>query len=240
MYFRSKNVSSYDLNQSEYTFPVSASRIFTLRSKPAVASVLPSGEKAANRTPPDSSSFTLADRDSTRNQDFTNQPGGLSLLGPSYWNMPDGSVQALNGCPFGGSVRPAGTNSLTAGSAGTVCGINTAEGTSIAPMTERRQGTLVGITSVAGVRGLPGAGAYSASKAAASRYLESLRVELRALVVDEAHVVPAVEGQVAGLVTQVAYLVRDPLRGLGGDGCGQSAVLCMHRGLRSLCLAQRS
>ncbi|QID19689.1 SDR family oxidoreductase [Nitrogeniibacter mangrovi] len=39
-------------------------------------------------------------------------------------------------------------------------------------------GTLVGIASVAGVRGLPGAGAYSASKAAAHRYLESLRVEL--------------------------------------------------------------
>ena len=39
---------------------------------------------------------------------------------------------------------------------------------------------LVGIASVAGVRGLPGAEAYSASKAAAISYLESLRVELRA------------------------------------------------------------
>ena len=38
--------------------------------------------------------------------------------------------------------------------------------------------TLVGIASVAGLRGLPGAGAYSASKAAAITYLESLRVEL--------------------------------------------------------------
>ena len=38
--------------------------------------------------------------------------------------------------------------------------------------------TLVGIASVAGLRGLPGAGAYSASKAAAISYLESLRVEL--------------------------------------------------------------
>lgn len=84
-----------------------------------------------------SNGFTLADRDSTRDQDFTNHPGGLSLLSPSYWNMPDGSVQALNGCPFGSTVRPAGTNSLTAGSAGTVCGLNTAEGMSIAPMTER-------------------------------------------------------------------------------------------------------
>lgn len=39
-------------------------------------------------------------------------------------------------------------------------------------------GQLVGIASVAGVRGLPGAGAYSASKAAAIAYLESLRVEM--------------------------------------------------------------
>jgi NAD(P)-dependent dehydrogenase (short-subunit alcohol dehydrogenase family) len=40
-------------------------------------------------------------------------------------------------------------------------------------------GVLCGIGSVAGVRGLPGGGAYSASKAAARVYLESLRVELR-------------------------------------------------------------
>lgn len=37
---------------------------------------------------------------------------------------------------------------------------------------------LVGFASVAGIRGLPGAGAYSASKAAAISYLESLRVEM--------------------------------------------------------------
>ncbi|WP_446325853.1 SDR family oxidoreductase [Burkholderia pseudomallei] len=49
----------------------------------------------------------------------------------------------------------------------------------IAPMTAARRGTLVGIASVAGVRGLPGSGAYSASKAAAIKYLEALRVELR-------------------------------------------------------------
>jgi short-subunit dehydrogenase len=38
---------------------------------------------------------------------------------------------------------------------------------------------LVGIGSVAGIRGLPGAEAYSASKAAVMTYCESLRVELR-------------------------------------------------------------
>jgi short-subunit dehydrogenase len=49
----------------------------------------------------------------------------------------------------------------------------------IAPMRAARRGTLVGIASIAGFRGLPGSGAYSASKAAAISYLESLRVELR-------------------------------------------------------------
>jgi len=50
----------------------------------------------------------------------------------------------------------------------------------IAAMRATGHGQLVGIASVAGVRGLPGAGAYSASKAAAISYLESLRVEMAA------------------------------------------------------------
>jgi NAD(P)-dependent dehydrogenase (short-subunit alcohol dehydrogenase family) len=49
----------------------------------------------------------------------------------------------------------------------------------VAPMAARRSGTLVGIASVSGIRGLPGHGAYSASKAAVISYCESLRVELR-------------------------------------------------------------
>jgi len=48
-----------------------------------------------------------------------------------------------------------------------------------AAMRDARHGTLAGIASVAGVRGLPGSGAYSASKAAALTYLEALRVEMR-------------------------------------------------------------
>ena len=48
----------------------------------------------------------------------------------------------------------------------------------VAAMRERGTGQLAGIASVAGLRGLPGASAYSASKAAAIRYLEALRVEL--------------------------------------------------------------
>ena len=49
----------------------------------------------------------------------------------------------------------------------------------IAAMRERRAGTLVGIASVAGIRGIPGHGAYSSSKAAAIAYCEALRGELR-------------------------------------------------------------
>jgi NAD(P)-dependent dehydrogenase (short-subunit alcohol dehydrogenase family) len=46
-------------------------------------------------------------------------------------------------------------------------------------MSARGSGVLCGIPSVAGIRGLAGAGAYSASKAAVRVYLESLRLELR-------------------------------------------------------------
>ncbi|MGH8683222.1 MAG: SDR family oxidoreductase [Burkholderiales bacterium] len=49
----------------------------------------------------------------------------------------------------------------------------------VAPMRRRGTGVLAGIASIAGFRGVPGAGAYSASKAAAITWLESLRVELR-------------------------------------------------------------
>ena len=49
----------------------------------------------------------------------------------------------------------------------------------IPAMKQQGSGRLVGIASVAGIRGLPGAEAYSASKAAAITYLESLRLEMR-------------------------------------------------------------
>jgi short-subunit dehydrogenase len=50
----------------------------------------------------------------------------------------------------------------------------------IQAMAQRGSGTLVGIGSVAGIRGLPGHGAYCGSKAAVIAYCESLRGELRA------------------------------------------------------------
>lgn len=74
----------------------------------------------------------------------------------------------------------------------------------VAPMRDARRGTLVGIASLAGFRGLPGSAAYSASKAAAIRLLESLRVELRASGV---RVVTVCPGYVATPMT-----ARNPYR----------------------------
>ena len=61
-------------------------------------------------------------------------------------------------------------------------------------------GVLCGISSVAGVRGLPGGAAYSASKAAATIYLEALRLELKARQIAVVTVAP---GYIDTPMTQV-------------------------------------
>ena len=60
----------------------------------------------------------------------------------------------------------------------------------VAAMAARGSGTLVGIGSVAGIRGLPGHGAYCASKAALIAYCESLRGELRSTGVQVVTICP--------------------------------------------------
>ena len=60
----------------------------------------------------------------------------------------------------------------------------------IAAMRARGSGGFVGIASVAGIRGLPGHGAYCASKAAVIAYCESLRGELRSSGVKVVTIVP--------------------------------------------------
>ena len=57
-------------------------------------------------------------------------------------------------------------------------------------MRKRGSGRLVGIASVAGIRGLPGHGAYCASKAGVIGYCESLRGELRGSGVKVVTIVP--------------------------------------------------
>lgn len=59
-----------------------------------------------------------------------------------------------------------------------VCGLVATFQPYVEAMRAQGRGTLVGMASVAGYRGLPGAEAYCASKAAAIAYLESLRVRL--------------------------------------------------------------
>lgn len=49
----------------------------------------------------------------------------------------------------------------------------------VAAMRAQRRGALAGVASIAGWRGMPGNGAYCASKGGLIRYLESLRAELR-------------------------------------------------------------
>ena len=70
----------------------------------------------------------------------------------------------------------------------------------IVAMRDIRHGALVGIGSVAGIRGLPGASAYSASKAALMVYLEGLRVELAATGI---HVTTACPGYIKTAMTAV-------------------------------------
>ena len=60
----------------------------------------------------------------------------------------------------------------------------------IQAMAERGSGRLVGIASVAGIRGLPGHGAYCSSKAAVISYCESLRGECRPRGVEVVTIVP--------------------------------------------------
>ena len=74
----------------------------------------------------------------------------------------------------------------------------------IEEMRRQRRGIIVGIASVAGFRGLPGAAAYSASKAAAISYLESLRIEMRASGIAVVTICP---GYIATPMTQ-----RNPYR----------------------------
>jgi short-subunit dehydrogenase len=58
------------------------------------------------------------------------------------------------------------------GAFATICG-------AVPGMVARDRGHVVGISSIAAWRGLPKSGAYSASKAALSTFLESIRVDLR-------------------------------------------------------------
>jgi len=92
-------------------------------------------------------------------------------------------------------------------------------------MRERGRGTLVGIASVAGYRGMPGAGAYATSKAAVISYLESLRVELRGSGVAVVTVCP---GYVATPMTEQNPFPMPFL--MGADEAARKIVSIIARG----------
>jgi NAD(P)-dependent dehydrogenase (short-subunit alcohol dehydrogenase family) len=60
----------------------------------------------------------------------------------------------------------------------------------VAPMQQARRGSLVGVASVAGIRGLPGHAAYCASKSGAIALCETLRGEMRPFGVKVTTIVP--------------------------------------------------
>ena len=95
----------------------------------------------------------------------------------------------------------------------------------IGPMQSRGTGRLVGIASVAGIRGLPGHAAYCASKAAVIAYCESLRGELRTSGIQ---VVTLAPGYVATPLTQRN---RYPMPFLmSADAFAQQALATIARG----------
>ncbi len=97
----------------------------------------------------------------------------------------------------------------------------------LAALVAAKRGKLVGVASVAGFRGLPGSGAYSASKAAAISYLESLRVELVGSGVD---VITLCPGYIATPMTEknpypMPFLLSD-------DDAARLVVRAIRRGRR--------
>lgn len=95
----------------------------------------------------------------------------------------------------------------------------------VGPMRERGHGRLVGIASVAGIRGLPGHGAYAASKAAVISYCESLRVELRASGVKVVTIAPGY------IDTPLTRQNRHPMPFLmPADAFAERAVRAIERG----------
>lgn len=85
-------------------------------------------------------------------------------------------------------------------------------------------GVLCGISSVAGVRGLPGGSAYSASKAAATVYLEALRLELKARGIAVVAVAP---GYIDTPMTQVNPYAM-PFK-MTADAAAASVARCIDR-----------
>jgi len=93
---------------------------------------------------------------------------------------------------------------------------------------------IVGITSVAGFRGLPGSSAYSASKAGFSVYLEAARGEIRSLGIDVVDIAPGfIDTPMNQHVATRPFLI-DPTTARGGSRPDRARRLPEHRAGLSL------
>ena len=97
----------------------------------------------------------------------------------------------------------------------------------IEPMKQRRSGTLVGVASVAAMRGLPGHAGYCASKAAVVQICETLRGELRPFGV---RVVTLAPGYVATPLTAENDYPMPFL--MAADAFARRAVRAIDQGVR--------
>jgi NAD(P)-dependent dehydrogenase (short-subunit alcohol dehydrogenase family) len=91
-------------------------------------------------------------------------------------------------------------------------------------MLARRSGHLVVTSSLAGYRGLPGAGAYSAAKGAATNLMESLRIDLRPHGIDVSVIAPGFVRTKAGKAKKKSKPLRLEL---------EPAVERMHRAIEA-------
>lgn len=108
-----------------------------------------------------------------------------------------------------------GATELRASEAGDVISINVigvvnSVAAVLPDMVARRSGHLVAISSLAGYRGMPRSGAYSASKAAVSTFFESLRVDLRRSHIDVTVIHPGFirTPMTAGRKTKLPFLIE--------------------------------
>ncbi|MES1160732.1 MAG: SDR family oxidoreductase [Bacteroidota bacterium] len=101
------------------------------------------------------------------------------------------------------------------------------------PSILERQGTVVGVSSTAGYRGLPGRSAYSASKFALQGWLESLRTELFKSGV---HVMWVCPGFTASNIRHAALDSNGQARGQSvlDEGKIMTAEECAHHILRAI------
>jgi len=111
----------------------------------------------------------IADSDATvaRIRELDDACGGLELIIANAGYGRESSAKRIDWATVKQTI-----DVNVSGTAATLCAV-------LPRMVERKKGHVVGVASLAAIRGMPRSGAYSASKAFLSIFMESLRVDLR-------------------------------------------------------------